>query len=297
MILISVKESDSQLIAGVPEYVDITTNQVANIFYTVDGSTPTEDSTIYIERLYLPTDGLAFTFKVKAFIEESHSDVLEIEYGADQSEMSKFRLVGEEGVQILPYGEDAVDNLSFDEDGNETQKTAIEFEDLEMVASTQTRQGLQLSGTILKTETTLDFVKIPDKIIPNYIRSRTSVHSANFDPQAHVIEIDGSTDEKMRTQVVKILNRPFDTMETKFNPISERIYQRADSTSSFVRAMYNPENGIACFYYFDSQKNRWIISKQSISPKKLSLFSKVSTRNRLVFKWIDGDQRTFSQIL
>jgi hypothetical protein len=55
IITITITESSVQLVSGIPKSVTITTNFPSTIFYTLDGSTPSVNSLIYVgERILQP---------------------------------------------------------------------------------------------------------------------------------------------------------------------------------------------------------------------------------------------------
>lgn len=56
VISISLTESQDQVLVDIPRSVTLEANIPSTIFYTLDGTTPTITSSIYIDELFLPTN-------------------------------------------------------------------------------------------------------------------------------------------------------------------------------------------------------------------------------------------------
>ena len=290
MIVLTLTESDVEYVSGFPEYVTFSTSKPATVYYTLDGETPDESSLIAVDEVYLPTSGSSITIKAIAISSSDTSAVLESEYKTDSSNLDRPRHVGGEGVVVISYGADIVDNLSLDIDGNEAQKTAIEFSELEVKASRTDSKGVMLDD---KT-TSVSFVNFPEVQNEDVetIQS-TPNNNAQFDPNARFIIIDGSTNENFENQVVKIVNRPYNTFGPTSKFYNERLgEQEPVVTGNYVRSYYNPSTGIYISYYWESLESRWLKSVQKIDKKTLKIFSKVS--NQFVFRWIQD--RALSQL-
>jgi hypothetical protein len=54
VISVSIIESTEQVVSGIPRFITIETNIISVIYYTLDGSVPTINSTIYIDPIQLP---------------------------------------------------------------------------------------------------------------------------------------------------------------------------------------------------------------------------------------------------
>ncbi len=83
VISVSLTESSEQLIAGFPRTVALSTNVPATIFYTIDGSTPTISSLVYVSVIVLPTDELEFILKVFATNGMDTSAIITTIYSTD----------------------------------------------------------------------------------------------------------------------------------------------------------------------------------------------------------------------
>ncbi len=282
-LLLEVQESEKEIMSGFPEYVILTTNISSTIFYTLDGSTPTEESEIFVDRLYLPTTGLTLILKVWAVSEFEVSEILEQIYFTDQSTLDRTRRLSEEGINILPSGEEEVEHLSFDQEGEWSQSSSISFTDLEMRASTVNKRGEDISG-----DTTLSFVNFPIKSTFSNPKLVSKLSEISFNPKASYIIIDGSTDENLASQTIRIINRPYGTLEplSSLDRVNQNNFQL--NTSSLVRQIINPKNGKITFYYRDSRDNRWLNSTQQMEGRILNLSPKdAGPPNSYVFRWIE----------
>lgn len=286
-ILLTIIESDNSIISGVPEYVEFESSIPSTIFYTLDGSTPGEDDYIAVGRVYMPTHGMAFELKAIAISGANYSDIITESYSADSMSLDRTRMIDEEGITVLPAGEfdNFVDYLSVDSNGQEAQRTTIEFLDLLIKTDTTNKIGEPLSGSALKTETTHDFINIPDRRINQATPMVSSIHDGDFYPNAKVILIDGSTEELLNSQIVRILNRPSGTIFPDSKFYNEQSISRPLITGNFVRAMYNPNTGKAVYYYRESRNNRWVKSIQTVQPKVINA---ALNRPTFVFKWIEA---------
>lgn len=286
VILIELEESESQIISGFPEYITLTTNIPSNIFYTLDGTDPNLESEIFINRLYLPTDGLRRTLKVMAVSGDMVSSILEKTYYTDVSNLNKSRLLGKEGIRNLPSGENAVNHLSFDENGNPSQESHILFEDLDLIASTTNRIGEDISGN-----TTIDFINFGIKIVEEEDKLVSNLNDINFNPKSQYIIMDGSTLENLEGQVVRVINRPHNSMNSN-SFVKNKVSSDQLVSSGLVRYMIDPRSGKISFYYHDSRENRWIKSTQKISGSSKNLSNTEAPPSSFVFRWIEDRYQT-----
>lgn len=282
-IFLTIEESKEQSIDGFPTYVVLKTNIPSTIFYTLDGSDPTEESSIFIERIRMPTDGVGMILKAFAEHASVRTAVIEQPYFTNHSMLGRSRNTGEKGIRTLPFGEPTVDSLAFGPNGELARETSIPFIDLEVKASTRTKigEGIPDGSTI----DFINFAKRQPSFEPATISSPNN--NINFDPKALYIIIDGFTDEDRNNQSVKIINRPHNTMELNPSPGQNKMEDYQLSTSGFVRYMINPITGKITFYYRDSRDNRWLKSTQKIEGKSLNLSNIESRPSSFVFRWIE----------
>jgi hypothetical protein len=291
MIVLTVTESVNELISGFPEYIIFETSQPATVFYTLDGTAPGISSLIAVDKVYLPTGGGTLVVKAKAVAGLLESDILELEYKTTNSTINGPRLTGTEGISVLRFGSEVVDSLSYDSSGNAAQETSIEFDNLSIKASREDYQGIRLDPFA----TSVDFINFADATPKTNITERTSPNGPGyFDPNAKVIVIDGSTSEKMEEQVVKIVNRPYNTFGPTTNFYTERLGQKEPIiTGNYVRSFYNPKTNQYISYYWESLESRWIQSIQTVDIPSRNL-SGPFPRNQFVIRWInDRSQSLF----
>lgn len=280
VILLTIEESENQLFSGIPEYVEFSTNVPATVFFTTDGETPTSGSEIAVGRVFMPTDGTTFSLKAIAISGAFSSDILEISYFTEQSDLDRARLIGDEGITVLSAGGTPVDNLAVDSDGNPAQETEVPVVDLDIVTSEVNRIGEENPG-----RTSKDFINFATVTITKDNSFKISdVSSDNFDPTAKVIVIDGSTQEAIDNQSVRIINRPNNTMAPTSRFYNPHMEQWPLISGNLVRPMYNPKTGKAVFYYTESRENRWIKSIQEVEYNTVTISPSKKT---LVFRWVD----------
>jgi hypothetical protein len=292
IIIITMTESDNQLISGIPEYVEFSTSEPATVYYTFDGEDPNTDSDMAANKVYLPTLIPSFTLKAIALTNIGESAILEQDYAVDQTNLNGSRRVGKEGIQVLPADGIPVDSLSIDINGNNAQETVIEIVDLDIKTSKTNRIGERLIGNSAH-----DFINFVEPEISSSRtekeRSSPNDNNVDFNPNANVIIIDGFEEEDAQNQVVKIINRPHGTMSVVSPFYNEHLQSEPIITGNLVRMMYDPGTGKVVFYYSESRENRWIKSIQKINNAP-NLRISDSMRPGFVFRWIED--RAMSKI-
>lgn len=288
VIVLSITESENQILSGIPEYVEFETNVPATVFYTLDGTDPDTGSDIAVGKVYLPTNVNSLTLRAVAIAGSSSSSILEREYAPDLTNIDRTRNIGEEGIRVLPAGEEPTDHIAYDEEGGEARATVPPLMDLDLKTSKSNRIGEPLDD-----RSSLYFVNFQHRIastgtsIENRISSPND-NNVDFDPRAGMIVIDGSTEEKLQEQVVKIINRPHNSMDLTSDFYNEHLPARSLVSANLARVQYNPITGKMVFYYRDSRENRWIKSTQQTDPHRLNLTPTTGTRrSQFVFKWVE----------
>jgi hypothetical protein len=283
---IEVQQSEEQLIFGIPMYLALSTNEPANIFYTLDGSDPSQSSLMAEDKVYLPTNQGTVIFKAIAYNGIEFSSIITEEYNVDFNKLKLSRKGELEGIHVIEPGEEIQFSLSQNLQGDPTQSSTHKFEDLDMKASTTDSEGVKTKGG-----TSLDLVNFAKTVLLNDQFTRSSPNNDNvyFDPKAKVILLDGSTEESLNNQSVRLINRPYGTFDpaSKFYTENES-YQKNIITGNLVNYVYNSGTGEMIFYYYESKESRWIISKQKTDAKSFN-FGKtyVSARiSKYVFQWV-----------
>ena len=135
MISLTIIEGDEELFDGFPESISFETDVPSTVYYTLDGTDPTENSLIAIGKVFLPT--LSGTLQVKAIAisGDDSSDIVTDQYENNSTNLDGRRILGDEGVVVMRYGDDPVDSLGYTSDGEETQQTSVAVGDLEIKSS------------------------------------------------------------------------------------------------------------------------------------------------------------------
>lgn len=289
MIELTLIESTNQIISGIPEYLEFETDVPANIFYTLDGTDPTIESLIALGKVHLPTSGLSITIKAIAISAGDFSTILVQEYSSDVIKLDGPRNIGE-GISILPYGTNSINNLSYDAYGDSAQESSTEFVDLDMKAS--------LNGSSKKTS--LSFVNFATtERIDDRFSSSTVNDNNYFDPSAKLMIIDGTSQVKLDEQSVKLINRTYNSFDPTSDLYTERLGQKEPLiTGNYVKSFYNPATNEYISFYYESLDSRWIISKQKLEGVEVSGSPTYSKRGKFVYRWIEerGPSTAFASV-
>lgn len=289
MIVLTLIESSEEYVSGFPEYIELSSSSPATIYYTLDGTDPTTSSLIAVEKIYLPTTSGLAVFKARAISSSDTSDILEVEYKTDSTTLNGPRRI-DEGVLVLPYGEAIEESLSLKLDGSDAQASSELFSDLEIKASKVSSDGSMLE----EGRTSASFINFAKSIAEADRFSSSSVNDNHyFDPSAKYILIDGSTDTQLENQVVRIINRTYNTLDV-VSPFYKEQLGRSEPiiTGNYVRSFYNQKTGVYTSYYWESLESRWLVSVQSIEPSSGGS-NPVHSKNKFVFRWIQ-DRSTSS---
>lgn len=322
-IIVSIIESDDQVISGFPKSITLTADSICSIFYTLDGADPTLFSNIYTDPIFLATDQLSITLKTYATDGVNNSVITTNVYqtnilqNARRPRATTDAPAGSKSEDLYPFGtnsppptshffnagniEPEVSNpdlaqipSGFDGYGNPTGFTNHPYtiENYQIKYSTKNSIGQEGPGI----GNLPGITKIKKESSPP---SETQQFSKMFDPRALVIFQDFSKEDL--NDPVQI-NRQFFNLD---NPEKDRdgnqfISSGLDSptvTGSFIRAFHNPKDNTITHYYRDSISNRWIISKAPYKPTgnfSGNLSGIISSRtpgSRFVIPWIIGMRR------
>lgn len=275
MILLTITESERQLISGIPEYVTVESSVPATIFYTLDGSDPDTSSEMYVEQIYLTYSSPTVVLKLKAYSINSESDIVQEEWSTLVPNLDRTAWTGKEGINVLPSGETPIDSLAVDKDGNPERQTVIPFQDLDIKTQTSDRIGQEIPDG-----STVDFIKFP-QVTRSQSAIISSPDSIDFDPTAKMIIIDGYAG--FDKQQIRIINRPHGTMQPQSKLYKEKYHYDPAISGDFARYMYNPKTKKLVLYYREARDGRWIVSSQKVDAAKLNF---TPSGNPFVFRWI-----------
>lgn len=310
-IIISIIESETQLVAGFPKKITLETNIPASIFYTTDGTVPTEDSEIYLDEIVLPTNKSNIIYKFFATNGTETSDIIEKKYintflnlKLTQSIVSNYN--NNVTTNLSPFGDGnyqnkpilngvsgtIVDNSNISNylDGYDENQNFVGFVDegledsIQIVYSETNDQGIRDRG--IGTLPEFSFTKIN-----NEVPTQSNFNDKFFNPKAKVIF--KSSDDLENQDLSAVNHKAFALYDPRKNISSFFAGGTASlqSPGGMLRQQFNPKDQILNYYYFDSKTLTWIISKEKYHNKSnnnytnIILPSRTSSAGGFVFKW------------
>jgi hypothetical protein len=323
VISISITESSEQIVAGIPKSLTLAVNIPSSIFYTLDGSTPTLFSTIYTGPIFIYNDSLSITFKAFATNGVDSSPIITETYVTNI--LNNIRLPhsatdaspGDNMPDLYPFGTSptqpngqflnpanagvTVNNPALTSIGNAF--------DADGAASASTNQPYNLENYSIKYSTTnaigqtghgIGDLPATTEIKAPIIPPETSQQFSNlFDPRALVIFQDFDKEDPNDPSQI---NKQFFSLEDPETARDGAYFYAsgmdAPTTSgSFLRAHYNPRDNTMTHYYFDSQCNKWIISKSPYKPtgsfdgNMANIPRSNKQGSQYIFEWSAGRRR------
>lgn len=315
MINLTITESTTQIAAGIPKYVLFETDIPATVFYTLDGSTPTVSSFVYLENeLFLPTSSSLLTLKAFAYNGSDQSDILTKEYGSTRTFLQPLPTVtnpdtpdidnrfpfGQAGLNNPPiFGETSLVPVDsgevsgytdgYDGSGSYSNETDLPLTDYDFIFSESNHRGERGHGLgTLPGKVTIS----PEESF--YQRTETNRNSQFFNPKALVIYQDSS--EESFDPNLNTLNKQYFYSENQSTAKTGNFryvsgYDGLPVTGSFVRSIFNAKEQKMIFYYFDSSTGKWIISREPYTPDpEKNNYAKIVFSNRdkgagFVYSW------------
>lgn len=310
-IIITISESKKQVVAGFPQKITLETDIPASIFYTDDGSIPTEDSEIYIDSIFLPTNVSSITYKFFATNGIETSEIIEKKYSnsfintkVKQSIVTSHN--NSYAKNLYPFGDANVQNpiilngtsgsiidnseVSNYLDGYDENQNFVGFVDepikdnIQTVYSETNDQGFRDRG--IGTLPTSSFIRKT-----NDVPTSSSYNNKFFNPKAKVIF--QSSDDVENEDISGINHKAFALYDPRKN-ISAFFAGGTYSLQSpggMLRQQFNPKDQTLNYYYFDSRTLTWIMSKEKYHHKtnnnysNIIISSRTSSAGGFVFKW------------
>ncbi len=317
VISITLTESPMQKMEGIPSSITMDTNVPATIFYTLDGTTPSVLSDVYVAPIEMPMDEGTVILKAFATDGVSQSAVITNTYGTtfvgqrqardtvtgiNTTPLGATFPFGSSGISGSPvYGNTGgiiVDNPlepeipdGFDGEANQTpagytNQDPYSYANIFSETNSIGQRGKGI-GTLPASVTVI-------RAAPTGPES-SDANSSLFNPKALVIYQDST--KPVYDEDIPKLQRSFFSLEkpetTRYGTLLQTTGGLAP-TGSALRTQYNPIDNMITFYYYDNMVGRWIISKEPFRPKNPDIgnYANIITSSRLgsaagfVFKWI-----------
>ena len=294
VISVTITQSSEQVVSGIPRTVSITANGSAHIFYTLDGSTPTLYSIMYVSPIFLPFDKLLVTLSVLAtngvdsspiVVETYMTDIVSgnarLPHSATTAEAASiipnpypfgtppyqpnqgYLNPAQSGVTvynpIIPAAPTAYTGDGYPTGFTNQPYDTTNYQIVYTKTNAQGERGKNI-GDLPAEVTILNLPPIPEE---------SNQFTSTFNPKAFVIFQDFSKEDPTDPPQI---NRQYFTLE---DPETARdgtfffntgLDATAPPSGSFVRAHYNPRTNCITHYYRDSWTNKWIISTAPYQP-------------------------------
>lgn len=287
VVTLTFTASDEEIVSGVPVSVEITSNIPSTIYYTIDGTVPTENSPIYISAISMPDNTNSVVLSAFGVDADGYDGaILTQTFAPDTTRIDVTRNVNLEGFVVDRFSDPINIEDGFDADGNPVRYIDHELVDLDIIHSSAGKfgiaEGAQIEiGSLGPTET-------PTHFDDNFVAVSTPESAQLFNPYAKTIVIDNRIDNE-----VQILNRPLGSIRKEMTRSSwgQSEVRGTDETyvsGGFVRTLYSARHNTMVSYYFDHNELRHIKSIQSLPSNIPGLNDNFTYKAPpLIFKWID----------
>lgn len=320
VISISITESVLQKIAGIPATIELSTNIPATIFYTLDGTDPTVESSVVTGTIEMP--GLKSSVTLKAFATNGvdSSAVVSWTFGSStvSSRHPRDTISGiDDGSTVphFPYGTSNAGNpgiygniggtivdspdvtgipTGYDGEGNLTAETDLEYslENYDIVFSETNAIGERGVG-IGTLPASATVIVPPSQETPP---QSSETNSPFFNSKALVIFQD-STEEPYDADVSMVMRPIFDTADPERTRNGALLFTSGlegnAARGSLIKQYFNPKDNTITYYYRDAETNRWIISKTNYVAKDTDVnnlstvvFGSRTHGDQYIYHWI-----------
>jgi hypothetical protein len=323
VISITISESVLQKVAGIPNSINVTTNIPSTVFYTLDGTTPTTANSIITGQLFLPSDIGSFVLSLFATDGINNSAIITKQYGSttvgnrmprdtisnlNQNVIGPTYPFGSQDPGMDPrygnIGGTTVDNPEltqipdgYDGSGGISNYTNLPLNEYSFVFSETNSIGEAGKGIgTLPAQVT---VIVPQPNTPGSVpKGSNNTNSPFFNPKALVI-FDDSTQPPYDPTIPRTNRSSFSLEDPTRARYGALLFTSAldgpGPRGTALKSQYNPRDNTMNYYYFDSDTNRWIISKVPFQANSADIgnYGKiVFGRTPGVFKWLPGRYRT-----
>lgn len=320
VISLTVTQSSSETISGIPNTITITSNVPTIIFFTLDGTVPNVNSSVYFGPIRLPIHLPSVTLNILASDGTNTSTLITQTFTADLSTIDNIT-AGARAPQatlanignsansnsLFPFGTtNPGSNITYTGIGN--SNNTIYNEALPAIPNGYNADGIPTSFS----NEALDVFGSPPAIENKnvtLIGNNSPVHdekifSSNndklFNPKALVIYHDASNTDPLTPTIINRSQFSLENPESIKDGIllSTHNLNSPTITGSFIKSHYNPNTGTMKTYYRDSSVNRWIISEWQYTPTtpNLNSFSNLvfgrEPGSRHVYPWLLWQKRT-----
>lgn len=277
--------SDEEITAGIPRYMAIGSNVPSTIYFTLDGSTPSVHSPIYVDAFMMPDGQTSVTLSAFGIDSDGYAGpTLTQTFAADQTTIDVTRHIDLEGIVVDRFSDTTDFVVGYGADGYAIAYSDIYRIDLDEIHSAAGRlgiaEGAQIEiGTPAPEDTAYPF---DDQFQPFAQASETF-----FNPYAKTIVVDNREENTIR-----IINRPWGSLRT--NALHKNVWSRQELRSSdstyvsggYIKTFYSQKHNAMVGYYFDHNTNRWVKSIQEL-PSVPQKSGQNQSGQPLVFRWIE----------
>lgn len=277
--------SAEEITSGIPKTMSIESNVPSTVYFTLDGTTPTIDSPIYIDTFDFPTNTTSVTlsaFGVDAL--DNAGPILTQVFAADTTRITVTRNVGLEGIVVDRAGTGLNIVAGYDADGEVNSYLDIPEIDLGIVHSVQGYLGLAPGTAVTITFPTPSQTSYPwdDTFVP----FSTPEIGQFFNPYARTIVIDNRIHND-----INIIPRPYGSLNNVYTEFGGfRIRNPADDATyvsgGFVRRFYDARKNVMVSYYFDHNEGRYVKNIQEFPSGVPNIFPGNLGTSPFVFKWV-----------
>lgn len=288
MIIITLTPSEKEIISGIPQYVELSTNLPSTIYYTIDGTVPTPLSSVYTEQIALPTYSGMVTISAIAYYFDGYatvpSAILTQTYGTDNTDLGRTRYVFHEGI-VYSYPGGADIPLYYDFDGEPVLYIDTPLSELEIIQPDRAPDG-SVIGTdnqveMLAPEYTGSVIDDSPPLF-SYANNQEEVRT-----DALYLLVDGRASTPNKPSV-DIINGPLMSLRNSRGSWSGIDYINLGKSNYFsgsaTRYHYDRSKNVIVFSYFDTNSCRWVRSIQDLPPAPTDLPTPRYS-NPHVFKW------------